>query len=75
MGLALGQGQSLADITASTRMIAEGVPNTLSIYEAARQAAVNTPIIDAVYSILYQNRPAALALRDLLSRDPRPEND
>ena len=56
-------------------MIAEGVPNTLSIYEAARQAAVNSPIIDAVYSILYQNRPAALALRDLLSRDPRPEND
>jgi glycerol-3-phosphate dehydrogenase (NAD(P)+) len=75
VGLALGQGKALDEAVASIGMIAEGVPNTLSIYEAARQAAVNTPIIDAVYSILYQNRPAALALRDLLSRDPRPEND
>jgi glycerol-3-phosphate dehydrogenase (NAD(P)+) len=56
-------------------MIAEGVPNTLSIFEAARVAQINTPIIDAVHSILYQNRPAALALSDLLTRDPRPEAD
>lgn len=75
VGLALGQGKALDEAVASIGMIAEGVPNTLSIYEAARAAAINTPIIDAVHSILYQDRPAALALRDLLSRDPRPEND
>ncbi len=75
VGLALGQGKALDEAVGSIGMIAEGVPNTLSIYEAARLAAVNTPIIDAVHSILYQERPAALALRDLLSRDPRPEND
>lgn len=75
VGLALGQGKALDEAVASIGMIAEGVPNTQSIYEAARTAAVSTPIIDAVYSILYQDRPAALALRDLLSRDPRPEND
>jgi glycerol-3-phosphate dehydrogenase (NAD(P)+) len=75
VGLALGQGRPLDEAVASIGMIAEGVPNTLSIYEAARAAHVSTPIIDAVYSILYQDRPAALALRDLLSRDPRPEND
>lgn len=75
VGLALGQGRPLDEAVASIGMIAEGVPNTLSIYEAARAANVSTPIIDSVYSILYQDRPAALALRDLLSRDPRPEND
>ncbi len=75
VGLALGQGKALDEAVASIGMIAEGVPNTLSIYEAARNAAINTPIIDAVHSILYQDRPAALALRDLLTRDPRPEND
>lgn len=75
VGLALGKGKGLNEALASIGMIAEGVPNTQSIYEAARAASVNTPIIDAVFSILYQDRPAALALRDLLSRDPRPEND
>ena len=75
VGLALGQGKALDEALASIGMIAEGVPNTLSIFEAARVAQINTPIIDAVHSILSQNRPAALALRDLLTRDPRPEAD
>jgi glycerol-3-phosphate dehydrogenase (NAD(P)+) len=75
VGLALGQGKALDEAVASIGMIAEGVPNTQSLYEAARQAGVSTPIIDAVYSILYENRPTALALRDLLSRDPKPEID
>lgn len=74
VGLALGTGKSLEEAVASLGMVAEGVPNTLSIHDAARAAGVRTPIIDAVYSILYQNRPAALAMRDLLERDPRPEN-
>jgi len=75
VGLALGQGKPLDEAVASLGMIAEGVPNTRSLYEAARHVGVATPIIDAVYSILYENRPPALALRDLLSRDPKPEID
>lgn len=75
VGLALGTGKPLEEAVTSLGMVAEGVPNTLSIHDAARAAGVRTPIIDAVYSILYQNRPAALAMRDLLERDPRPENE
>jgi glycerol-3-phosphate dehydrogenase (NAD(P)+) len=74
VGLAIGTGKSLEEAVASLGMVAEGVPNTLSIYEAARHAGVRAPIIDAVYSVLYQGKPAALAMRDLLDRDPRPEN-
>ncbi|MFT4175988.1 MAG: NAD(P)H-dependent glycerol-3-phosphate dehydrogenase [Luteolibacter sp.] len=75
VGLALGQGKSLEEAVASLGMIAEGVPNTLSIYEAAHRLGVRTPIIDAVYSILYQDKPALLAMKELLARDPRPETD
>ena len=74
VGLALGTGKSLEEAVSSLGMVAEGVPNTLSIYESARKADVRTPILDAVYSVLYQNKPAAIAMRDLLARDPRPEN-
>lgn len=73
VGLAIGRGQSLNEAVASLGMVAEGVPNTLSIHEASRKAGVRTPIIDAVYSILYQGKPAAEAMRGLLDRDPRPE--
>ncbi|WP_411827615.1 NAD(P)H-dependent glycerol-3-phosphate dehydrogenase [Luteolibacter sp. AS25] len=73
VGLALGKGQTLEEAIQSLGMVAEGVPNTLSIHEAARKAGVRTPIIDAVYSILYENQPAARAMQDLLSRDTRTE--
>ena len=75
VGLALGKGQSLDQAVAALGMVAEGVPNTLSIHEAAHKAGVRTPIIDAMFAILYQNKPAAEAMRELLNRDPRPEND
>jgi glycerol-3-phosphate dehydrogenase (NAD(P)+) len=74
VGLALGKGKTLEEAVASLGMCAEGVPNTLSIYEMAKQLGVRTPIIDAVYSVLYEGKATALAMRDLLDRDPRPEN-
>ena len=73
VGLALGKGQSLEDAVKSLGMVAEGVPNTLSIHDAARKAGVRTPILDAVYSVLYENKQAAAAMHELLNRDPRPE--
>ncbi len=75
VGFALGQGKSLEEAVNTLGMVAEGVPNTLSIHEAARDAGVRTPIIDAVHAILYEEMPAAWALSQLLNRDPRPENE
>lgn len=74
VGLALGKGQSLDQAVRSLGMVAEGVPNTLSIHGAARKAGVRTPILDAVYSVLYENKQADAAMHDLLNRDPRPES-
>lgn len=73
VGLALGKGQSLDQAVQSLGMVAEGVPNTLSIHDAARKVGVRTPILDAVYSVLYENKQAAAAMYELLNRDPRPE--
>jgi glycerol-3-phosphate dehydrogenase (NAD(P)+) len=74
-GNLLGKGRKLEDIVASMNMVAEGIPNTESIYLAARRYGVRTPIIDQIYAILYQQKPAEAALSELLSRDPRPENE
>jgi glycerol-3-phosphate dehydrogenase (NAD(P)+) len=75
VGQALGRGQRLPEIMATMNTVAEGVPNTESIHQAARRAGVRTPIIDSIYAILYQDLPCHESLRALLARDPRPETD
>ncbi len=75
VGKALGKGGKLDEIVANLGMVAEGVPNTLSIYKVARKAEIRTPLIDAVYGILYENRSAQEVLKELLSSDMRKETD
>ncbi len=75
VGKALGKGGQLDDIIANLGMVAEGVPNTKSIHDAGHKAGVRIPLIDAVYQILYENKSAAVALEELLTRDTRPETD
>ncbi len=74
VGRLLGEGRTLTEVTASMNMVAEGIPNTESIYAAARRYNIRTPIIDQMYAILYQGKPCAAALTELLSRDPRAEH-
>lgn len=75
VGRLLGEGQTLEHITNTMNMVAEGVPNTESIHAAARRYDLRTPIIDQMYAILYEGKPCAAALTELLSRDPRAEHD
>ena len=75
VGKALGKGGNLDDIIANLGMVAEGVPNTKSIYDAGHKAGVRIPLIDAVYQILYEKKSAVTALEELLTRDTRPETD
>lgn len=75
VGRLLGQGKTLPEAIAALSQVAEGVPNARSVYELARKLAVRTPLIDQVHAVLYENKPTALALQELLSRDPRPEAD
>ena len=75
VGERLGRGEALAGITASMSMVAEGVPTTRSAFSLARTLGVETPVIDEVHAILYENRAPTEALRNLFGREPRPETD
>ncbi len=75
VGERLGRGETLADITASMSMVAEGVPTTRSAHALARKLGVETPVIDHMHAILYEGRAPADVLRDLFLRDPRPERE
>ena len=73
VGEQLGRGQSLDQITTSMQMIAEGIPTAKSGRECARRLRIDTPIIDQVYALLYEQKSAIQAMHELLSRDQKPE--
>jgi len=72
-GERVGRGEKPADIAASMLAVAEGYPTTRSAYQLARKHSVTTPFIDEVYAMLYQGKNVAHAVRDLMSRDLKPE--
>ena len=69
-----GRGEKPAEIAASTAAVAEGYPTARSAYQLARKHDVSTPVIDEVYAMLYEGKNIPQAVRDLMSRDPKPEN-
>jgi glycerol-3-phosphate dehydrogenase (NAD(P)+) len=74
-GERVGRGELPEEVSASMHMIAEGVPTTRSSFECAQRLGVSTPIIEQVNEVLYRGRSPGEALRELLTRDLRPEPD
>jgi glycerol-3-phosphate dehydrogenase (NAD(P)+) len=74
VGEQLGRGESLQQITSSMQMVAEGIPTTRSAYECARKLQIETPIIDQIYAILYEDKPVTQAMEELLGRDQKAEH-
>jgi glycerol-3-phosphate dehydrogenase (NAD(P)+) len=75
VGERLGRGESLAAVVASMNMVAEGLPTTYSAFECARRLGVVTPIIDEMRALLDGQISPREVLGNLLSRDPRTEQD
>jgi len=74
VGEELGRGRKLAEIQRDMGMVvAEGVKTASSAYALARKAGVDTPIVDEVHAVLYQDKDPRVAIRDLMQRDAKPE--
>jgi glycerol-3-phosphate dehydrogenase (NAD(P)+) len=73
VGKRLGRGESLDDIVASMKSVAEGIPTARSAWEMAQRLNVSTPIIDQVYAVLYEQRQPTIAVEELLRREQKPE--
>jgi glycerol-3-phosphate dehydrogenase (NAD(P)+) len=73
VGLQIAAGKSLEEITGSTRMIAEGVRNTRSLYALAKRLEVEMPIVDQMYEVLYAGKRPMEAVQDLMQRSLKAE--
>jgi glycerol-3-phosphate dehydrogenase (NAD(P)+) len=72
-GERLGKGETLEQIVASTQMVAEGVKTAKSAWQLAQRHGVDVPITREVHAILYEGKPPKQAVRDLMTREAKPE--
>jgi glycerol-3-phosphate dehydrogenase (NAD(P)+) len=76
VGDELGKGKQLDEITRAMGMVvAEGVKTTESAHALAHRHDVEAPIIDQMYATIYAAKNPRDALRELMTRAPRPERD
>ncbi len=75
LGFRLGRAERLDAIRASMTMVAEGIPTTASAAACARRLGVETPIIDQIQAILCEEKTPAQAIKDLMSRQLKGEEE
>lgn len=73
VGLALADGQPLADVLRTLGHVAEGVLTTQVAVRRAESLGVDMPITRAVHDVLAGCVSPRSAVEQLMARDPRPE--
>ncbi len=72
LGERVGRGDSIAQ--QGGLPLAEGYPTAKAAWQLAQRLGVETPIIHEVYAMLYEGKPPAQAVRDLLTRESKAED-
>jgi glycerol-3-phosphate dehydrogenase (NAD(P)+) len=73
VGIELGRGRQLAEVTASMRMVAEGVKTTFAAVDLAGRYGIEMPITEQVCAILRGERSPQVAIRELMERSLKVE--
>ncbi len=73
LGIALGQGRTLAEAQAATPMVAEGVATTAAGVQLAARWGVEMPILRQMHKVLFEHQAPRQALAELMQRPPRAE--
>jgi len=74
-GLALAKGQSIDEAKQSIGQEIEGINTTREIYLKGKSLGIEMPITEQTYKVLYEQLDPKMAVKNLLSRQTRPETD
>ena len=64
----------MEEAMAEVKMVVEGVYSAKAAVGLAKKHGVELPIIEQVNEVLFNNKPAAEAVRDLMIRDKKIEH-
>ena len=67
-GERIGKGQTTEQATQATESVVEGVATCESVVALAGRYNVEMPITQAVYDVLFENKPVQTAIADLMKR-------
>jgi glycerol-3-phosphate dehydrogenase (NAD(P)+) len=73
VGLELGRGKTIEQILAGMSSVAEGVKTTRAGKELAAKLAIEMPITDVIYDVLYAGKSPRAAVHELMTRDLKSE--
>lgn len=73
-GMLMGQGYTMDEATAEVKMVVEGIYSAKAALTLAKKYEVEMPIIEAVNSVLFENKSAKEAVAELMRRDRRTEH-
>ncbi|MCK6455071.1 MAG: NAD(P)-dependent glycerol-3-phosphate dehydrogenase [Phycisphaerae bacterium] len=73
-GEAIGRGQSVESVIASTASVIEGIPTARSVRELARRHNISMPITEAVHAVLFERKDPIQAVTELMTRDLKHED-
>lgn len=75
LGVEIGEGRTLDEALAGRETVAEGVITTRSARDLAARVGVGMPIVESVYSVLFEGVPPRDAIAALMARELRAEED
>jgi glycerol-3-phosphate dehydrogenase (NAD(P)+) len=73
-GIKIAKGTNLEETLQSIGMVVEGARTAKSAYFAAREFGIETPIIDAVYRVIYEYKDVKSSVMELMQRSLKEEN-
>jgi glycerol-3-phosphate dehydrogenase (NAD(P)+) len=74
-GILIGQGKSVEEAMKEVGAVVEGYYAAESAYQLGKRQGVDMPITTAAYQVLYEGRSAAEAVKELLSRHKKAEQE
>lgn len=72
-GYLMGKGYTMKEAMDEVKMVVEGVYSAKAAKSLAEKYQVEMPIIEEVNKVLFENKPAAEAVQDLMLRDKKVE--
>ncbi|OFR37479.1 glycerol-3-phosphate dehydrogenase [Staphylococcus sp. HMSC063F02] len=73
LGYKLGKGKTTEEALNEMNMVVEGIYTTNSVYHLAKAQNVDMPITNALYKVLFEDKPVKDSVKDLMGRDKKAE--
>ncbi len=73
-GLALAAGTPIAEAERAIGQVVEGLPAALAVRQVAERVGVEMPICEQVFRVVHAGLSPTEGVRELMSRDIKPEN-